>query len=164
MEPTEPFPQTAGATEPEGTDGPTCARCGLMNAPGAEDCARCHAFLVANQRARTNGLYARQPSPELVMTADDLAAGIISDLGGAEALSTLELAYVAKLRSIDILARVAANVVVQEGLKTRAGQTAANLLNTSTTTFDRLAMRLGLKRKPRRVPSLADVMAGEADA
>ena len=140
----------------------SCARCGA-EAPAAVDrCPNCQSWLAGNQGARTTGAYASRISPELAAAVQDLVTGAVSDLGGD--LSTLEHSYVRKLADLEVLVRVLTADLASRGVVTPNGakvRPSFDALMTAMATFDRYAMRLGLKRRARQVRSIAEAVAKE---
>lgn len=121
-------------------------------------------FVAGNQAARTHGLRAAFRPPDLRLTEDQVRDGILSDLGGVDALSTLETLYVRRLTDLDITIRMLIAFLSREGLTSRSGGAAYDRLLSACLAFDRLAQRLGLERRAKAVPSLSDLMDGAADA
>ncbi|MDO8795075.1 MAG: hypothetical protein Q7J25_10700 [Vicinamibacterales bacterium] len=140
-----------------------CARCSTANPVGSGTCAACRSFLPANQAARRTGIYARQQPPDLRLTADELMNGILSDLGGESELSTLQTAYVRKLADVEITIRLLTSDIAANGLLTPGGRVrdVYDKLLAGLGVFDRYAQRIGLERRAKRVPSLAEVLSGE---
>ena len=146
--------------------GPTtaCPRCGLQAPADADACSKCGGFLPGNQVARQSGIYARLHPPDLRMTADTLLRGIVADKGGEAEMSTLELSYVRKLTDLEIVIRLMTSDIARRGLLTPAGnvRNVSDKLMTALSVFDRYASRIGLERKPRPVPSLAEYLERRA--
>ena len=112
-------------------------------------------FLPGNQVARQSGVFAVHHPPELLEAADAFAVGVVADLGGEGELSTLERAYIARLRGLEITQTLLAADLETRGLVTPAGgvrRPFAAFLS-AIDRFDRLAQRLGLQRRARKVPS-----------
>ena len=99
------------------------------------------------------------------MTADELMAGIVSDLGGESELSTLERSYVRKIADLEITIRLATADIARAGLLTPGGRVrdTYSALLAGIDRFDRLAMRLGLKRRTKPAQTLAEVLAAHED-
>jgi hypothetical protein len=143
-----------------------CPQCGTANPAGSKVCKanpQCGSFLPSNQAARTIGLYARAQPPDLRQHRDDLVAGLISDLGGETDLSTLETSYVEKLGDIDTTIRLLTHDIATKGLLTPGGRVrdVYDKLLAGLAAFDRYAQRVGLDRRPKRVPSLSEVLDAE---
>lgn len=99
------------------------------------------------------------------MNAAEFEAGLVSDLGGVEALSTLERAYVKRLIDVDIALRLLVSHLAVHGLTTPGGRVREHYdkLLAGCLAFDRLAQRLGLQRRQRPVASIEQLMRGAAD-
>jgi hypothetical protein len=124
-------------------------------------CGQCRSFLRANQVARRTGIYARQQPADLRLSADDLMAGIVSDLGGTDELSTLQTAYVRKLADIEITIRLLTSDIAAHGLLTPGGRVrdVYDKLLAGLGVFDRYAQRIGLERRARKVGNIAEQLA-----
>jgi hypothetical protein len=110
-------------------------------------------FLPGNAAARQTGIYAQTQAPELREHVDRLTSGIVADLGGASELSTLEAAYVARLGDIETTLRLLAADIARRGLLTPSGgvRRVYDQLLAGIDRWDRLAQRLGMKRRARRL-------------
>jgi ribosomal protein L34E len=128
---------------------PTCARCGTAAAPGTPRCPSCQSYLQGHPGQRTHGLYAKSVPADLTQTADQLEQNIVADLGGVENLSALEKSIIRRLRDTEILLRLLANDIVKNGLHTPGGRVRQSYdkFLAGAALFDRLASRLGLKRR-----------------
>jgi hypothetical protein len=148
--------------EPSRENGATvvCGRCGTSNPPDVQACGQCRSFLPSNQVARRTGIYARQHPPDVTQRAEELTAGLISDLGGASELTTLQSSYVQKLGDIDTSIRLLTHDIAVNGLLTPGGRVREvyDKLLAGLTAFDRYAQRLGMERKPKPVASLSEVL------
>ena len=117
-------------------------------------------FVSGNQVARQSGIFAMHHPPALREAADAFALGVVADLGGEAELSTLERAYVTRLRDLEITQRVLAADLATRGVVTPAGGVrrpfAAYLA--ALDRFDRLAQRLGVRRRARTVPSAHELL------
>ena len=161
----------AGAAPPRlngNGDGWRCPTCGNGPHPlDADLCARGH-FRAGNQVARQLGLYARQQPAELRERVDRLTAGILSDLGGEDELSTLERAYVGRLADVEVTLRLLAHDIAERGLLTPSGgvRRVYDQLLAGIDRWDRLTQRIGVKRRARRVSSAMEATAAmpEIDA
>lgn len=138
-----------------------CGRCSTVNPAGAATCSQCRSFLLANQVARRHGIYARTQPANLRMTADELMAGTLSDQGGESEVSTLQRSYIRKLGDLEITIRLLTSDIATNGLLTPGGRVrdVYDKLLTGLSVFDKYAMRIGLARKAKRVPSLSEVLA-----
>lgn len=134
----------AGAAEPSYPDG------GGIGGPerGADG-----KFLRGNQAARTIGLYAVQQPTAHQDAVARLTAGIISDLGGGDELSTIERAYVGRLADVELTLRLLAADIAQRGLLTHRGgvRKVYDSLLAGIDRWDRLAQRLGTRRRAKHV-------------
>lgn len=93
--------------------------------------------------------------PDLRVTTEEFRESLISDQGGAEELTAIRAGYVRRLTEVETCVRLLSNDLVQRGLFTPRGRvrnTYSRLLETIDR-WDRLAQRLGLERKTRRVPT-----------
>ena len=139
----------------------SCGRCGNVIEAGWR--CKCGSVGPRNQLARKGGFRAVHHPPDLRMTADELMAGIVSDLGGEPEMSTLERSYARKLADIEVTIRLATADIARAGLLTPGGRVrdSYGALLAGIDRFDRLAMRLGLKRRSRDVQDLAQHLAGD---
>lgn len=122
-------------------------------------------FAAGNQVARQHGVYASQQSAELAAEVDAFLAGLLSDLGGESELSTVELAYVARLCRLELTLRLLETDIAASGLVTPAGgvrRIYEHYLH-GLDRFDRLAQRLGMRRRARPVESAADIIREYAE-
>ncbi len=117
-------------------------------------------FLSGNQVARQSGVFAVHQSPAVLESADAFAAQVMTDLGGEGELSALEQAYVAKLRDLEVTQQLLMADIAHRGLVTPAGgvRRPFSAFLSSIDRFDRLAQRLGLKRRTRKVPSAHELL------
>jgi hypothetical protein len=141
-----------------------CIRCGNTIEDGADQCA-CGSFGPRNQVARKEGFRAVHHPPDLRMTSEELVSGVVSDLGGDSELSTLERSYVRKLGDLEITIRLATSDIARAGMLTPGGRVrdSYTALLSGIDRFDRLAMRLGLKRRAKPAATLAEVLAAHED-
>lgn len=147
-----------------------CRSCGTVNPIEADACEnpRCRKLLALNQHARQHGLYAARQPAELVAEVEAFAGGVVSDQGGAEELSTIERAYVGRLSRLELSLRLLEADIAEHGLVTSAGGVrkvyAQYLLGVDR--WDRLAQRLGLRRRARAVnfqERLATALAAKSE-
>ena len=117
-------------------------------------------FAAGNQAARQHGTFAVHQPPALLEMVDEFETGLLSDLGGESVLSTLERSCVANLRALKMTLMLLGADIETRGLVTPHGGVrrsyAAFLAGVDR--FDRLSQRLGMKRRSKRVPSLAEVL------
>jgi hypothetical protein len=155
----------AAATE---TDGSVCTRCGCLNAHGRDVCERCHAALKGNQLAFKHGVRRWQTTgtlpDDLRVSVDEFKQQLIADRGGVDTLTAVEAGYLRRLVDIETILRLLTNDLSARGLFTQKGR----VRNTVTkwfealNTWDRFAQRVGVERKPRSVPTLAEYLASRA--
>jgi len=123
---------------------------------GAERCPRCKAWQPDNLAASDNPMVARyrrsgEVPPNLRLSAEELLAGIVADLGGAEALTTIEMELVRTLADLRA-ARLLLMVHVQTaGITSKSGRAAYEHLLGTADRIHRLATTIGTKRRARRV-------------
>ncbi len=117
-------------------------------------------FVSGNQVARQTGIFAVHQPPELLDSADAFAAQVLTDLGGERELSALERAYVAKLRDLEITQQLLMADIAHRGLVTPSGgvRRPFSAFLSAIDRFDRLAQRLGLKRRARKVQSAHELI------
>ena len=128
-----------------------------QNVPTHDDRGK---FAAGNQAARQHGTFAVHQPPELLEVVDGFETELLSDLGGARVLSTLERSCVANLRALKMTLMLLAADIETRGLVTPHGGVrrsyAAFLAGVDR--FDRLSQRLGMKRRTKRVPSAHELL------
>lgn len=113
------------------------------------------------------GVKRHEVPTDLRQSIDAFRAGLISDQGGASELSTIQAGYLTRLCDVEVCCRLIQNDLVTRGLftaKHRVRSTFDKFLLTIGT-WDRLAQRIGMDRRARQVPSLAEFLeqrSGEA--
>jgi hypothetical protein len=144
------------------SDGPRHQRwCSAEVPAGAERCPRCGVVQPRNALARQHGAYAAEPEPEVQALAERLTAGIVADLGGPAELSEIERGYVRKIAVLEGTLHVFAKDMKHRGLLTRSGgvrRVYEQFLH-GLDRWDRLAQRLGTRRRARPVETAADIIA-----
>lgn len=152
----QPDVQPAADVEPNSTDGPGDRALVDHGVDGR--------LLPGNQARRTVGLYARQQPAGLREGVQDFAAGVIADLGGASELSTLEKAYVGRLGDVETTLRLLMDDIQRRGLLTHSGgvRRVYDELLSGIDRWDRLAQRLGLRRRAKQAPTLAEYLEQRA--
>ncbi len=157
--PSEPFPVDATI------DGKVCRPCGTVNAADANACVRCHKILAGNRLAVTTGIYAQHHPADLRERVDRFAADVVADLGGADELSTLERAYIGRLADVEMMLRLLAQDIAEKGLMTPAGSVRRSYeqLLAGVDRWDRLAQRLGMRRRPKAIASAQEIIAQHRD-
>ena len=150
------FPNVAGRK--------TCRSCGLENAADADTCARCRKALVGNRLAVTSGIYAVQKPAGVVEDVEELKAAIVTDLGGESELTTLERAYVGHLGDVEVTLQLLMQDIEARGLLTPVGgvRRVYDQLLSGIDRWDKLAQRLGLKRRTKRVPTIDEYVRQKA--
>lgn len=149
-------PQTVIAAAPIAENGTAnglviCRRCQTPNTVGADECRQCNSYLKRNQKRRKTGHRARHHPDDVLMTADDLLAGVISDKGGIDEMSTLQRSMAAKLRDTDVLLALNKRTLIAEGVDTPTGRKAHDRYLSALDRFLRIAALLGLEREARRI-------------
>lgn len=119
-------------------------------------------FVLGNTAALKHGLTRfrrRGVLPDDVREQiDDFLAGVVADLGGADNLTTIEAAYVRRLARVEgdwllIVRDLDANGQITPRGRERS---LARSLRDNDRAFDTFAQRLGLSRRAKPVPTLAD--------
>ena len=98
------------------------------------------------------------------MSADQMLAGLVSDKGGADAMTTLQRSLAGKLRDVDVLCALNKRTIVNAGVDTPTGQRAHDRYLASVDRFIRLAGMLGLEREARHVDPMERVRRAVAEA
>lgn len=152
----------------DGAAGKVCSRCGWLNPADADVCERvgCRRALPGNRLAVKAGVFSRREREPVEAAVADMRAGIVADLGGDGELTTLERAYVARLMDVEVTLQLLAADMVERGLITPVGgvrRIYESFLH-GVDRWDRLAQRLGLARRARRVPTLSDYLDERASS
>lgn len=143
-----------------------CRRCGTDSPYGTDLCPICRLILPSNKLNLRHGLYGTAPLSSDLRDGDAaFRAGVISDRGGEDELTTLEHSYVEKLADINIAIQLLTRDISANGLITPSGRVRDSYekLLAGLAAFDRYAMRLGLERRAKPVPSLGEVLDGDAE-
>jgi hypothetical protein len=131
-----------------------CSRCGAEQ-PRGNRCRGCGSFLPANEAALKHGLRRYQTTgrlPEdLRISAEDFRAGIISDQGGLDELSTVQAGLVRLLFNCEVGTRILLNEVLKRGIDTAPGRAAYDRLLSTMDRWNRIAGTLGIERKQKPV-------------
>ncbi len=129
--------------------------CSVPVPDGADRCPGCGVLQPGNLNAAKNPDLARfrrgEVPSNLRLSSEELLNGIVSDLGGVEGLSTIELELIrtmADLRAARLLLMVTVDRI---GITTKVGRGAYDQLLATADRIHRLAATLGLKRRTRRV-------------
>jgi hypothetical protein len=126
-------------------------------------CAGGH-FIPGNQARRVHGVRAFETTGRLPDTlrqsVDEFRACVIADRGGAAELSTLESAYCRRLGEAEAVVRLLASDLASRGLFTPRGRVRNTFQRwtEAVALWDRLAQRVGVDRRARALPSLADYL------
>jgi hypothetical protein len=111
--------------------------------------------LPGNQANRKSGIYARPEHhpADLRQNAEELVTGILADLGGLGEISTLERATVQHIADVHTTLRLLVNDLVTRGFFTPGGNPRRSYESylAGLAQFDRLAQRIGLARRTKRV-------------
>jgi len=159
-----PDVEAARPSDPSAVRTVVCARCQTSNPTDAELCSQCKSFLLKNQKSRRSGTFAKYQPADVILTADELFDGVVSDKGGVAEMSTLKRSLAAKLRDADILLSLNKRTIVKDGVETPTGRRAHDRYLAALDRFVRLAMLLGLDREAKRVPTLNEIMHSEEGA
>jgi hypothetical protein len=127
-------------------------------------------FAPGNAQALRHGLYSRQVREALLPEQAEARAAIAEqrraieeDLGGAESLSAITRDLIGRYVELRLIADFLAHQLAAVGPLTGKGRTRSALV-AWLGVVDRqqkLAIALGLERKAKRVPSLAEVLDGK---
>jgi hypothetical protein len=154
------FEESGGALQP---DVQPAAPSAERRAAGHDAAGR---FTAGNQDARRSGVRAFETRGAAALPAElrDAQAAFYSaleaDQGGAGELTTIGAGYVRRLTELETICRLLGADLQARGLFTPRGRvrsTYGAFLQTIDR-WDKLAQRLGLSRKARQVPTLAEVM------
>jgi hypothetical protein len=105
-------------------------------------------------------------APDLRGSINEFRDAVIADRGGVENLTAIEAGYVRRLVELETVVRLLASDLAARGIFTargRARSTVAHWLATLDR-WDRFALRVGIERRARRVPTLHDVLSGDTHA
>jgi hypothetical protein len=127
-------------------------------------------FRPGNQAARRSGVRAFELHGEPALPSDlrdDLAAfraGIQADQGGAGELTTIGAGYVRRLCEVEAICSLLGADLHARGLFTLRGRVRSTYgaFMAAVDRWDRIAMRLGIARRERRTPTLAEYLAAKA--
>jgi hypothetical protein len=128
-------------------------------------------FHTGNQGARQHGVRAFQMNgmatlpPDLRRALDAFHAGLEADQAGAEELTTIGMGYVRRLTELEGCLLLLAADLETRGLLTARGRVrnSYTLLLQTIDRWDKLAQRLGMTRRAKRLPSLQEYLAQRAD-
>jgi hypothetical protein len=112
-------------------------------------------FKPGNQAATKHGLYAAKPvevlPAEVQAEIDDFRAGVLADLGDEADLSAIERGYVRRLCDVEALVRLSALNIHKNGFTARSEA----MLLQAVDRWDRIAQRLGTKRRTKNISSMS---------
>jgi hypothetical protein len=162
-EPSSSHPATDGAVV-------RCAGCGQENAPGSDQCAapNCRKVLKGNELSRRTNLHAAASTPELQAieaAGRALVSQSIADAGGRSELIARELSDHEYRGLLHIRILKLASALDAHGEFDKRGRLRKSwieLLDRLITSAVGIDKTLGLKRRPRRVPSVAEYVAQAA--
>ena len=160
------------SAETSGTEAVRCSRCGTEAEPtGKGQCGKCGCWLPRNEGALVHGgrrLQLGRGSPLDEARRVELRDVVVDDLGGRDDVSAVLFELVEDFSSACTLRDVAWQHLAAVGPLTRAGRRRAvvDLYLQSSQRAERLAARIGMERKPARVPSLSEYLRdkGAADS
>ena len=127
-------------------------------------------FAPGNAHALRHGLYSRQMREALLPEQAEARAALAEqrkaiedDLGGADALSALTRDLVGRYVELRLVCEFLAHQLATVGPLTGKGRQRAALTAYLAVVdrLNRLAVSLGLERKAKRVPTLAEVLDGD---
>ena len=115
-------------------------------------------FKPGNQAALKHGVYAAKPVEVLPADVqndiDAFRVEVLADLGGEAELSAIELGYVRRLLDVEAVVRLSALNIARNGFTAKS----EGMLLQGVDRWDRIASRLGMKR---RVKTVADLTIEE---
>ena len=156
-------PTDTGPSEVHGSE-VRCSRCGSDVAP-TSNCKQCGAFLPRNEANLRHGLRRYQTNgtlpADVAAHIDEFREQLIADQGGDEAMTAIRLGLVEKLVELEVGSRLLMAEVVRRKIDSRPGKAAYGLLLGTLDRWHRFAVSLGVERRTRQVPSIAEVMRGE---
>jgi hypothetical protein len=130
-------------------------RCICGAGPHASLPDRCAAGHPApgNEIAVQHGAYRRTPLPDVRADVEAMVAGIVSDLGGESALSTLQRRTAAKLAGLEAQWQMFEHDIAVNGILTPSGgvRRVHEAMLRTFYAWDRAAQRIGLDRRARAV-------------
>ena len=136
-----------------------CAACGHSGPPrGKGKCERCGAFLARNGAAMIHG--GRRERPLANPEHSELFQAWAADLGGDAELTAGQRAVLRRVTEADAVCQSALDYVLnsRESLVAERVLKALSVLATHTQSLYRGAVLLGLERRARAVPTLAEYM------
>lgn len=109
-----------------------------------------------------HGLYAKSMElpPDLQDKLATFEAGVVTDLGGASELTTIERGYIEKLRTVETAIYLVLRYIERKGFDAKT----EGMLLSAIDRWDRLALRLGMARRQRKVDPLEAVRLAVIEA
>jgi hypothetical protein len=158
----EPITTNGASTEPSAVE-VECSACGHVGEPvGKGQCERCRCWLPRNEGALVHGRRRYEGTglvpPELADFLADLRGAVVEDLGGEDLLSRVQLLLVDRLVELEGSARLSLDFALRAGADTKRGRDSLADHRSTTDSQLRVAKAIGLRRAPRRVPSLDDLL------
>jgi hypothetical protein len=129
--------------------------------PGNQD-RRDHGVRGLEVRLRAGG----ELPAELLVEMTAFRENVIADRGGPSELSEIERGFIQRLVELETFCRLLAGNIQARGIVTRAGRvrTAYTLFLSTIDRWDRVAGRLGMARRAKRVPTLHEYLDERAAA
>jgi hypothetical protein len=123
-------------------------------------------FASGNQNARRHGVRAFETTgattlpPEMRRELETFQAGLETDQGGGDELTTIGVGYVRRLTELEGCLLLLAVDLQTRGLLTARGRVRSSyaLLLQTIDRWDKLAHRLGMTRRTKRLPSLHEYL------
>jgi hypothetical protein len=150
---------------PRVSDVVICSRCNADVPPGNQ-CASCGAFISGNEANLRHGLRRfetrRVLPPDLKVDVETFRDQLVSDQGGLDDLTAVRAGLCRLLTDAEAGRRLCMRVVVEKGIESKAGRAAYDRLLATMDRWMRLAAALGVERRARQVPTLAEYMQARA--
>lgn len=158
----------AGPSVEHGSAGTaTCARCGTEAPVGTNNCGLCGCIMPGNQLGLRHGLRRYQDKGTLPADVrdyiEDFRAQLIADQGGEGELTAIRRGLVDKLVDLEVGVRLLLAEVVRRGIDSRPGKAAWTQALRTIEAWHRIGNTLGLERRAKRVPSLAEYLEAKAE-
>jgi hypothetical protein len=134
--------------------------------PPGNQCAACGAFISGNEANLRHGLrrfeVRRALPPDLKQDVETFRDQLVSDQGGLDELTAVRAGLCRLLVDAEAGRRLCMRVVVEKGIESRSGRAAYDRLLGTMDRWLRLAVALGVERRARPVPTLAEYMRARA--
>lgn len=155
-----------GPSEASGSE-VRCSRCGIGVPSGTTNCTTCGCFLPSNEANLRHGLRRYQTTKRLPAELEQFVAEfrdeLIADQGGSDEMTAVRAGMVSTLVDLEVGRRLLMAEVIRRGIDSRPGRAAYGQLLGTLDRWLRYAKELGAERRLRPVPTLAEVMEGDAD-